>query len=500
MQMRYFNAVWTDVKESPGWFGKFALLALLNIIPIFGQIVSYGYLWGWARDIAWGVHKPLPARIFGNEDGKLFRRGFFVLVIGFVFSLVPVVISWIGSAMQAADVAGLASRDLMAPGMASPFGGVGVAIGGLLSLVGGLLGIVVGVFSWVANMRANIYDRLSAGFQFEKIWKMIAFDPKGILKIFGMTLILGCIIGIIVSLFIGIFIFGAIFTASAVGVGAVGANGADGFGALIGAILAGGGIAILFALVFFYFVAILGMFATALTARAVGYWTGQFQVAQWRGQDDPMPFEVAGAARAASNQPPVQPGAGAVPPSAYPNQQPGMYNHSNAYQQGQPQQGYSGEQQGGAAGFSQGAYGQQPAGSVPSQPPAAAPQTGYAAVDAQGAPGQQPSTPAGTQTGYAQQASSAFAQPQQGTSVSQSAPAASAAQPAGSQPAATGVAPESAAASTAANPASAGAHEEIGAVGSAGAANVADAGAGAVDIPAERPASDASAPGDSNEQ
>ena len=35
------------------------------------------------------MHGPLPKRIFGNEDGKLYSRGFFAMVIGFVCMLAP---------------------------------------------------------------------------------------------------------------------------------------------------------------------------------------------------------------------------------------------------------------------------------------------------------------------------------------------------------------------------------------------------------------------------
>ena len=74
MQIKYFQTAWNDVKNSPGWFGKMCLLALVNFIPIFGSIVSYGYLYGWAREIAWGVHQPMPASIFSNDDGKHANR------------------------------------------------------------------------------------------------------------------------------------------------------------------------------------------------------------------------------------------------------------------------------------------------------------------------------------------------------------------------------------------------------------------------------------------
>ena len=77
MQIKYLSTAWNDIRQSPGWLAKALLLGLVACIPIFGWIVVYGYLYGWARDMAWGVHAPLPARIFGNEDGKLYSRGFF---------------------------------------------------------------------------------------------------------------------------------------------------------------------------------------------------------------------------------------------------------------------------------------------------------------------------------------------------------------------------------------------------------------------------------------
>ena len=38
----------------------------------------------------------------------------------------------------------------------------------------------------------------------------------------------------------------------------------------------------------------LGFLGFALLTRAIGYWTSQFDVANWKGQDDPMPFELTG--------------------------------------------------------------------------------------------------------------------------------------------------------------------------------------------------------------
>ena len=84
MQRGYFKTAWSDVTQSPHWVTRILLLALLSFIPVFGWIVIAGYLWGWARDMAWGVHAPLPERIFENADGTLYSRGFFAAVIAVV--------------------------------------------------------------------------------------------------------------------------------------------------------------------------------------------------------------------------------------------------------------------------------------------------------------------------------------------------------------------------------------------------------------------------------
>ena len=67
MEKGYFAAAWGDVTKSPGWASVVLRLGLLCLIPIFGVVVMYGYLFSWARDIAWNVHRPLPRKIFANE-------------------------------------------------------------------------------------------------------------------------------------------------------------------------------------------------------------------------------------------------------------------------------------------------------------------------------------------------------------------------------------------------------------------------------------------------
>ena len=150
MQTGYFNAAWQDIKNTPGWFGKLILLSLLSFVPIFGWLVVLGYLYGWARDIAWDVHGPMPKHIFGNEDGKLYSRGFFAMVIGFVFMLAPWVLEAVWGGVMGLGTAWSGGRH----------GGVFLFVG-LSTMVFSLLIIAAAffatLFSWVGSMRMSIY-------------------------------------------------------------------------------------------------------------------------------------------------------------------------------------------------------------------------------------------------------------------------------------------------------------------------------------------------------
>ena len=344
MQIKYYQTAWNDIKNSKGWFGKLCLLALVGLIPIFGQIVIFGYLYGWARDVAWGVHEPMPAKIFGNEDGKLYRRGWFIFVLVFVFSLVPAIISGVGSSMQQA---GYYSALYDTSSKLEPT----VAIGGIIYLIGILAALFVSILAWVGSMRISIYDRLSAGFQLGSIWKMFRKDTGGIMRIFGMNLLVGLILGIILSIIITIMVVAFIFiiAAAMAGMGYTPESlqymSDEQVTSFVLQLMGPAGLAgFLFLIVAVFLGNLASTFVQMLVARAMGYWTWQFDVPQWRGQNDPMPFEYAQA------QPNVQ---------AY-QQQPAAYAAP-------AQQGYQN------AGYQQQA----------SQPVAAQPgQVGYAQPDA----------------------------------------------------------------------------------------------------------------------
>ena len=306
--IQYYRSAWGDIKNSPGWFGKLCLLALLNFIPVFGQIVTFGYLYGWAREIAWGTHEPMPAHIFGNEDGKLYRRGWFILVLVFVATLVPTIVMSIGSGLQGAGAWGVASDSHAVA--SSLLTGVGLVVY-LIGLLGALL---LGVLAWIGSMRISIYDRLSAGFQLGKMWKMLRYDTNGILRVFGMSLLVGFIISIILTIVFSILMFLAIL-AGVAGLAASGysvtmlqhmsdAQAMAAFASLMGS---AGLVGFLGVLIIVFLAYLAEVYILALVARAMGYWTMQFDVPRWRGQDDPMPFETAPSAVGAPPANPVPP-------------------------------------------------------------------------------------------------------------------------------------------------------------------------------------------------
>lgn len=324
MRIKYYETAWRDISNTPGWFGKLCLLALVNFIPVFGQIVTFGYLYGWAREIAWGVHAPMPAKLFNNDDGKFWRRGWFVLVITLAFALVPAIVMSIGQAMQGLgfEVAANSQANANAAMM---------GLGSFVYLVGAVFAFLMSMLAWIGSMRTSIYDRLSAGFQLGKIWKMFRRDTGGIFRILGMELLISLIVGIILSFIIGILLFFVMF-AGVAGLAAAGytmgavdhMSTAQATQMLLSFMAAAGPVGILCLIICMFACGLATSFVYALVFRAVGYWTAQFDVPHWRGQNDPMPFE-------------------ADPQMAQPLQQVQTpYDYSG----GQGQAGYPGQEQG----------------------------------------------------------------------------------------------------------------------------------------------------------
>ena len=274
MEIRYFNSAWNDIKNSPGWFGKLALLALVGMIPIFGWIVVAGYMYGWSRSIAWGVHLPMPQHIFGEPDDKPYRRGFYALIIVLVVGLIPGFVSGFSETIYDSGVS---------------WGAIYCSL--VLDILGFALSIVATIFGAICCVRMAIYDRLSAGFQFGRVVSMIKQDTKGAARLLGLSVVAEIIAGVVIliAVMIGSFVAFAAFGVTFLTTSATGVVTSTG-----GAAMASGGLILLVVIgcLVLAFVSIMAaLFANLLIVRATGYWVYQFDVPQWGKQDDPMPFE-----------------------------------------------------------------------------------------------------------------------------------------------------------------------------------------------------------------
>lgn len=324
MRIHYFQSAWEDIKHTRGWFGKILLLALVNFIPILGQIIILSYLYGWAREIAWGIHEPAPAKIIANDDGKFWWRGWLIAVLTVAFLALPTLLNLLSGSIDAYSY----EWTIFGPQLVSDPGLS--ALKTVLSLLAFAAGLVLLVFSWVGCMRVAIYNRLSAGFQFKKMWAMLRHDGAGMGRIFLMNLLLvlimGCIMAVVVALFIGIVL--------TVGISAAGGlqnlamiaqmDSSQGILVAIQVLLAAGGVGFILLLIVLYLGGIASVFMHMVVIRALGYWTMQFEVPLWGGQDDPLPFELQEppeAARASAPEapaPPAAPAAVASPAAAAP--------------------------------------------------------------------------------------------------------------------------------------------------------------------------------------
>lgn len=309
---KYFRTSYGDIKGSKGWFGKICLLGLIEFIPIFGQMTVYGYAWEWAHKAAWGVDTPMPKKIYSRPGSKMLRWGWFALVIAFLIALIPGIVMSIGSWFSSM---GMETGIYTATGrymVVSPGNFGFAALGWVVNVIGIVLAVFACVISWVGTIRMTMYDRLGTGLQIGKIWAMIKQDFGGIMRIFGMVILFeiigGIIIGIIVAIILAL-VLGATLTPLILMASSGGYPDSAIVGYLVTLVMTMLPLLLLISYVWFVY----SVFVQLLLARAVGYWTRQFNVAAWGTKDDPLPFEVAGGQPDAPHPPHAPAGASEMP-------------------------------------------------------------------------------------------------------------------------------------------------------------------------------------------
>lgn len=273
-----FGSAWDDLKGTPGWFGKVALMALIDLVPIL-NFVNVGYGLNWGRDVAFGKREPLQGKIVTGDNFKL---GFFVFVIALVAGLIF---------------------------------GIEGALLGIIPIIGVLAGLALSIFGGMflnlAFMRTALFGALGEGFAVSKLFEGY---KRNLGTLFCVTFVPGLIAGCIATLIALVFslIIGTIVGVDALSLvgrnamplgryGYYGNYGYDYYG--LGALMGGSAvILLLLVLVMLYGIMLAGRFCGLVTCRALGHYVVRF-VPEWTNEARGMGSTViAGATQETSRQ------------------------------------------------------------------------------------------------------------------------------------------------------------------------------------------------------
>ncbi|MBQ9691139.1 MAG: DUF4013 domain-containing protein [Eggerthellaceae bacterium] len=251
-------------------------MTLLHLIPIFGQIVGYGYKYAWGREAAWRIYNPLPRSIFSNTDGSLYVRGgltfLYIIVLSLALRLIQNILEVIaGASFILAAVSGIVS----------------------------LLFLIITIAVYITAMHIALYNKFSAGFSFSRFARLYTRDSSGVWRLIGFyvlasiieALILSCVIIVVGIIWFSIggnevlsdmehFVRHLAFFGE---YSALALLGEASMAFLIGLVVV---VSIVFLVALF-----LTQVIELLLIRGIGYWYSQFDVASWGGPNDPLPFE-----------------------------------------------------------------------------------------------------------------------------------------------------------------------------------------------------------------
>lgn len=298
-----FTTSWKMLTRDKGWIKPVLVLALVGWIPILGQIAILGYGLEWARLTAWGVDAAPKQR--GVDYGKVLTTGgiaFLIsLTLGLALALVNLLITggWYSAALFPAAV--------------SLFTGSLVDVARESSVFTALIMLVLdsfmGTFTAAAMMRATLYDGFSAGWRLDRLFQMVARDPKGFLHLYLISLI-GSLVNVAYSLFAtvlgSIAVFGGVMGL------AMGAHASS--NEVVSRLLmgVGPGIVVVGVIVFLAIAFAGAVISTAVQLiflNAAGQWFCRFEVSRWGVSSAPLPEGVPQRFAYAAGQVPTPPAA-----------------------------------------------------------------------------------------------------------------------------------------------------------------------------------------------
>lgn len=259
----YFSRSWEMLTHDKGWIKPLLVMACAEFVPVVGGLGNKGYALEWARLTAWGIDSSPKQK---NVDvGQCILSGWRGFLVSFVWGLVAVLATWTLLFIAA-----------IFPGV------LGILLSGILSFATTIIGAAWTSLQGVAEIRAAIYERTTAGLRFDRVFEMVRRDFKGFLRV----LVIGVVASIIVSLVaaimivvVGLELMPAIISTSY-----------NGDAATIISIISGSIVIVLMTCALFGFVlALMANAVRMICLTATGIWMRRFNVPQWGRSEDPLP-------------------------------------------------------------------------------------------------------------------------------------------------------------------------------------------------------------------
>lgn len=252
----YMDDAWEDLANDEGWWKAVLALGLMNCVPLVGQIMMFGYLFDWAKEVTWGMRTPISRNL--SDIGRCMKYGLLAIWVLFIW-LAPVVLAGI------------------------LLGYIPYA-GGIICFLVEVFAIFVGMLAAVGAFRSIIYERVMPGLQVKRVLHMFRKDPSGLFQVFAIILLVFPLL--IAALFIILLpiipfmsLISGLTPSSLLGTDLVPL-------ALLGMLI------IVIALVVWIAGALASAFISTLYVRSLGYWMKQFDPSEWRSPSAPMPFEI----------------------------------------------------------------------------------------------------------------------------------------------------------------------------------------------------------------
>lgn len=205
-----FGKAFSFVFEDPDWFKKLAIMGLITLIPILGQIV----LCGWMLDIIKKLIRHETVTLPDLDFGGQLSRGFSAFVVGIVYAI-PIIVLVIIQSIITGAVSG---------GYAADGSGSADTVVMVVSLCFGILNFLLSIVLYfiypIAYGRLADTGKISDALKFGEVFGLIKKAPGAIfIAVLGALLAsliaplgaIACVIGILLTVVYASAITGHLF-------------------------------------------------------------------------------------------------------------------------------------------------------------------------------------------------------------------------------------------------------------------------------------------------